>query len=203
MVSERRAFGERLRRQRERRGVTLASISTSSKVPASLYEALERGDCSRWPAGLYARAYLRSYAEAVGLNANETVEEFAGIFGETPTTHNEALLAAARVPSASRLRLSIAPEPALQPELIAKRAALAAADLLIGFLIAAVAYVGLGAGVWITVACALAYHAVGRVVSNEPLLYWMYQRTRAVPATTSPEGEPQNVAVGDAASTAA
>jgi hypothetical protein len=202
MVTERRAFGERLRRHRERRGITLAVISNASKVPASLFEALERGDCSRWPAGLYARAYLRAYAEATGLNPNDTVEEFAGLFGETPTAHSQALVAAAGVPSSRQLRLSIAPEPTIQPELVARRAALAATDLLIGFLLAAVAYVGFGAGVWVTVGCALAYHAIGRVVSNDPLLFWIYQRTRSAPAV-DPQEDQQNVAVGSTASTPA
>ena len=83
MVSDRRGLGERLKRQRERRGVTLQQISHSSKVPASLFAALEAGDCSRWPAGLYARAYVRAYADAIGLNPDETVEEFVAAFGAT------------------------------------------------------------------------------------------------------------------------
>ena len=66
MVSDRRGLGERLKRQRERRGITLQQISQSSKVPASLFAGLEAGDCSRWPAGLYARAYIRAYADAIG-----------------------------------------------------------------------------------------------------------------------------------------
>ena len=83
MVSERRAFGERARRQRERRGVTLEKIAQSTKVPASLFAGLERGDCSRWPAGLYSRAYIRAYAELIGLDPNEAVEDFTAAFGET------------------------------------------------------------------------------------------------------------------------
>ena len=204
MVSERCAFGERLKRHRERRGVTLESIARTTKISAALFVGLEKGDCSRWPAGLYARAYIRSYAEALGLNANETVEEFAATFGETPTTHSEALVAATRVPSASHLRLSMAAEPAIHPELLARRAALAAADLVIGFLIAALAYVGFGASVWITVGCALAYHTGGRLVSDQPLLYWLYRRIRTQPAPVAPEGaSPDAAPVADPASTVA
>ena len=81
MVTDRRSLGERLKRQRERRGVTLKQISQSSKVPASLFAGLEAGDCSRWPAGLYARAYVRTYAEAIGLSPDETVEEFVAAYG--------------------------------------------------------------------------------------------------------------------------
>ena len=81
MVSDRRAFGERLKRQRERAGVTLAKISQNTKVPVALFTGLEAGDCSRWPTGLFARAYIRGYAEAIGLNGDETVEEFLAAFG--------------------------------------------------------------------------------------------------------------------------
>ena len=81
MVSDRRALGERLKRQRERAGVTLARISQNTKVPVALFTGLEAGDCSRWPTGLFARAYVRGYAEAIGLNADETVEEFLAAFG--------------------------------------------------------------------------------------------------------------------------
>ena len=51
MVTDRRGFGERLKRQRERAGVTLEAISRSTKVPVALFAGLEAGDCSRWPAG--------------------------------------------------------------------------------------------------------------------------------------------------------
>jgi transcriptional regulator with XRE-family HTH domain len=204
MVSDRCAFGERLKRQRERRGVSLESISQTSKVAASLFEALERGDCSRWPAGLYSRAYVRTYAEAVGLNPDETVEEFSCVFGTTPTTHSQELAVAAKVPSSTRLRLTMAPEPAFDPEALFKRVSLAAADVIVGALIAAVVHVGLGASVWITLGCVLAYYAAGRVVSDQPLLYAMYLRLRTPAAgVQEPAAQPESVPVGDAASTAA
>ena len=41
MVSDRRAFGERLKRQRERAGVPLARISQHTKVSAALFTGLE------------------------------------------------------------------------------------------------------------------------------------------------------------------
>ena len=54
------AFGSRLRTQRERRGVTLESIVDSTKIKLSLLAALERGDASQWPRGLFRRAYIRN-----------------------------------------------------------------------------------------------------------------------------------------------
>lgn len=76
-------FGEWLRRQRERRGVTLKAVAEQTKVSASLFAALERGDCSRWPSGIYSRAWVRNYAMAIGLDPNVTSERFTQCFAET------------------------------------------------------------------------------------------------------------------------
>jgi cytoskeletal protein RodZ len=43
------AFGRRLRDERERQGVTLEAIASTTKINASFLAALERGDVSAWP----------------------------------------------------------------------------------------------------------------------------------------------------------
>ena len=73
-------FGEKLRHVRERRGISLETIAATTKINRRLFLGLESGDCSRWPAGLYSRAYVRAYATALGLDPEELVEEFAGSF---------------------------------------------------------------------------------------------------------------------------
>src|SRR5689334_5958548 len=84
VIAERRAFGERLRRQRRHKNLSLTEIAASTKVGASHYAALERGDCSRWPGGVYNRAFIRAYAKAVGLDPDETATEFAEYFETAP-----------------------------------------------------------------------------------------------------------------------
>ena len=79
-MSEREAFGPRLRRERERRGITLDTIATVTRVGTDLWEGLERNDFSRWPSGIFARAFVRDYARAVGLDADEIVDEFCRLF---------------------------------------------------------------------------------------------------------------------------
>ncbi|HEX7136338.1 MAG TPA: helix-turn-helix transcriptional regulator [Vicinamibacterales bacterium] len=74
------AFGPRLRHERERRQITLKAIADDTKISRSLLEALERDDVSRWPTGIFRRAFVRSYADAIGLNADEIVREFAERF---------------------------------------------------------------------------------------------------------------------------
>lgn len=52
-------FGGSLREARERAGVTLRAISTSTKISVVTLEALERNDLSRLPGGLFTRAFIR------------------------------------------------------------------------------------------------------------------------------------------------
>jgi transcriptional regulator with XRE-family HTH domain len=70
-------FGARLRRQREEQNIPLATIAEQTKIKVSLLEALERDDVSRWPSGIFRRAYVRAYAHAIGLSPDEVVREFA------------------------------------------------------------------------------------------------------------------------------
>ena len=102
------------------------------------------------------------------------------------------------------MRLSLVEESPIALDGLGRRAALAATDLLIGSLIAAVASVGLGQGVWVTAALILSYFALGRLISDEPLLYHVYRRLRTRPAPAVAEEASDEVApVGDPASTAA
>ena len=79
-MSDRHTFGPRLRSERERRGISLDTIASVTKVSAELWDGLERNDFSRWPSGIFARAFIRDYARAVGLDADEVVDEFCRLF---------------------------------------------------------------------------------------------------------------------------
>jgi transcriptional regulator with XRE-family HTH domain len=70
------SFGARLRQQREERQITLATIAEQTKIKQSLLEALERDDVSRWPSGIFRRAFVRAYAHTVGLQPDIVVREF-------------------------------------------------------------------------------------------------------------------------------
>jgi hypothetical protein len=65
-----------LRRERERRRIALSSISANTKISVSLFEALEREDVSRWPTGIFRRAFIRAYATGIGLDPDPVVREF-------------------------------------------------------------------------------------------------------------------------------
>lgn len=76
------SFGTRLRRERESRNITLAHIADTTKIKASLFAGLERDDVSRWPSGIFRRSFVRAYAQAIGLDPEQTCREFVERFPE-------------------------------------------------------------------------------------------------------------------------
>lgn len=76
------SFGVRLRLQREKREVTLAKIAEQTKIKLSLLQELERDDISHWPTGIFRRAFIRSYAAAIGMDQEIAVREFLEQFPE-------------------------------------------------------------------------------------------------------------------------
>ena len=197
MVSERRAFGDRLRRQRERRGVALEAIARATKVPGSLFAALERGDCSRWPGGVYSRAYIRAYAEAIGLDPDEAVEDFTAAFADTAFPDGQTRPQGRRAPPP--LRLSMDDQPEVRKGRVVRRVALSAGDALIASVFAWIAHLLLGTGLWTTVSLALGFQVAGHIFSDGPVVGWVYEKAFGKPKPVPVE----DVSVTDPASTAA
>lgn len=93
-------FVGRLRRHRERNHISLEEIASATCIKGELLAALERNDLSGWPRGLYARAWMRAYASAIGVDAIDTVDEFCRLFPQgdrraQPTIQEIAAIVAA------------------------------------------------------------------------------------------------------------
>jgi transcriptional regulator with XRE-family HTH domain len=97
-------FGPRLRRERERRHISLESIAVNTKISLSLLEALERDDVRRWPSGIFRRSFLRSYAQAIGLDPGEVLREFLERFPDpTEAERTAAAVLPAAAPVTTRI----------------------------------------------------------------------------------------------------
>src|SRR6267143_1943281 len=89
-------FGNRLRLERERRRISLASIAANTKIGLTLLQGLERDDISRWPSGIFRRAFIRAYAEAVGLDGDAIAREFLEHFPDPAESPRVASAGTAR-----------------------------------------------------------------------------------------------------------
>ena len=65
--------GERLRRAREDAGLSLADITARTRIPERHLTSIEQGDFAALPARTYAVGFSRTYARALGLDAEEIV----------------------------------------------------------------------------------------------------------------------------------
>src|SRR5579864_6232099 len=99
------SFGCRLRHERERRKIALAPIAENTKISLSLLEDLERDDVSRWPSGIFRRSFIRSYAAAIGLDADLTMREFVERFPD-PNDPERPVAPCSQPRSALRLTLA-------------------------------------------------------------------------------------------------
>jgi cytoskeletal protein RodZ len=169
-MSERRAFGERLRRQREGRHVTLDEIADRTKVLASHFACLERGDCSRWPGGMYNRSFIRGYAVAIGLDPDETAAEFSEYYDRPAVVPpQKAGHGPAESPVRPALRLSIEADPNAGQKRAVRIAALIVLDLLAIVALAAAGVLFTPASFWISLAAAsIGYQIVSRVARSVP-----------------------------------
>src|SRR5260370_6288608 len=78
------AFGERLRREREMRGITLDEISESTKISRRHLESLEREDFDSLPGGIFNKGFVRSYARFLGLDEDQAVSRHSAAHNKQP-----------------------------------------------------------------------------------------------------------------------
>lgn len=131
MNDARQAFGSFLKAHREQRGISLSAVAETTKIGVALLAALERGDASRWPGGIFRRAFFREYAAAIGLSPDSVAPEFARLFPDP------AALPASKTEPSLRLALERSERPYAR---LLRRAAVVACELV------ALGVVGAGAG---------------------------------------------------------
>lgn len=69
-------LGALLKRAREQKGFSLEDIQDLTKIQKRYLQAIEEGNYKVLPGNFYVRAFVKNYAEAVGLNTDEVLEQF-------------------------------------------------------------------------------------------------------------------------------
>lgn len=98
---------ERLRRAREEHGLDIDALAKQTRLRVHLLEAVEQGRWADLPRGVYARAVVRAYAEAVGEDPNRVITDVAPFLPEP----EDPLDGMARVRGFERTPPVAAPEP--------------------------------------------------------------------------------------------
>ncbi|NUJ17202.1 helix-turn-helix domain-containing protein [Bacillus glycinifermentans] len=79
-------LGNRLKEAREEKGMSLDDLQAATKIQKRYLTALEEGNYDVIPGKFYVRAFIKQYAEAVGLNSEQLFEEFKK---DIPDSYND------------------------------------------------------------------------------------------------------------------
>ena len=69
-------IGDLLRRERERQNLSIKDIEKVTSIRALYIDAIEKGEYKTLPGEVYAKGFVRNYANYLKLNANEIVNAF-------------------------------------------------------------------------------------------------------------------------------
>ena len=83
------AFGDRLRREREMRGITLDEITESTKISRRHLEALEGEHFDQLPGGVFNKGFVRAYARFLGIDGDQAVADYSAASNEQPEPENK------------------------------------------------------------------------------------------------------------------
>ncbi|GAA0366011.1 helix-turn-helix domain-containing protein [Bacillus horti] len=78
-------LGKLLKQKRLEQDISMEKLQEETKIRKRYIEAIEQGEYNILPGQFYARAFIKSYAEAVGLNPEEILQEYAKEVPQIPT----------------------------------------------------------------------------------------------------------------------
>ena len=181
-------FGAWLRRERERRQIELSSIAANTKISLGLLKALERDDLSRWPSGIFRRAFIRAYAEGAGLDPVAITHEFLERY---PDATDDSPREQASKGTPLRLTLGDDDRSFLEAQLLPhwrQRCVASVWDFSVTLGIGLLAFLIFGA-FWVPFAVGMiCYHATGGLVLGNTLGAFLFGRRSAVPSKGDTSG---------------
>jgi cytoskeleton protein RodZ len=75
-------FGDKLKKQREKRGITLDDVALTTKIGTRFLRALEEEHFEQLPGGIFNRGFVRAYARCVGVDEDQAVADYLVASGE-------------------------------------------------------------------------------------------------------------------------
>jgi len=87
------SFGDRLKKQREQKSISLDDIALSTKIGTRMLRALEEEKFEQLPGGIFNKGFVRAYARHVGLDEEQTLSEYMTALGEAQQVAMPALAA--------------------------------------------------------------------------------------------------------------
>jgi cytoskeletal protein RodZ len=69
-------FGDKFRKAREKKNISLDDVSNVTKISARMLQAIEEERFEQLPGGVFNKGFIRAYAKHLGINDQEAVSEY-------------------------------------------------------------------------------------------------------------------------------
>jgi len=76
-------FGEKLRRERELRGITLEEVAVATKIGTRNLRALEEEKFGQLPGGIFNKGFVKAYARYVGIDEEQAISDYVAASKES------------------------------------------------------------------------------------------------------------------------
>ena len=70
-------IGDTLRKERERQKLSIQDVEQGTSIRSIYIEALEKGDYDSLPGKVYAKGFVKNYANFLGLDADKLSKDFS------------------------------------------------------------------------------------------------------------------------------
>lgn len=87
-MTEARHFGYYFRQRREERGLSLREVENATSIRCVYLDAIEQGKIVSMLSPVYAKGFVRQYANFLGLDGDRFIQEYGHLFNKTEKPHD-------------------------------------------------------------------------------------------------------------------
>jgi cytoskeleton protein RodZ len=102
-------FGNKFRKQREKKGFSFDDVSHVTKIGVRMLQAIEEENFDRLPGGVFNKGFIRAYAKHLGMNDDEAIASYLACVSQTQLAAHQTADLAASTPIRSESPRKAAP----------------------------------------------------------------------------------------------
>jgi cytoskeleton protein RodZ len=76
------SFGQKMKKEREKQGITLDEIAVATKIGTRNLRAIEENEFNKLPGGIFNKGFVRAYARHLGMDEDRVVGDYLEASGE-------------------------------------------------------------------------------------------------------------------------
>lgn len=90
-MTEGQNFGQYFKQRREERGLSLKEVENATSIRSTYLEAIEQGRFHQVISPVYAKGFVRQYANFLGIDGDRFIEEYSHLFGKKVEKMDDSL----------------------------------------------------------------------------------------------------------------